>query len=109
MNSIGGHTVDLTLRRGNCGESCISTLTNVLGRLATRDELANLFDVTAVRLRRNIEVDLLAHNLAAYDFSNVDADIDEAKLLWQCAEPFRIEPDMDHRPESHVPRYSAER
>ena len=39
------------------------------------DELADLIDVAPVRLRRDVEVDLPAHDLAAQHLANVDAHV----------------------------------
>jgi hypothetical protein len=109
MHFIGWHPVDFTLGSRDRGERGIGPLANILGRPAPRHQPANLGDVAAMRLWRNVEVDLLTHDLAAYDFLNFNSHIAEPERLGQRAKPGRVEADCEHRTERHVSRDAAER
>ena len=68
-------SVDLALRFGDRPEHAVRALAHRFRHVRRGDELADLIDVTPVRLGRDFEVDLPAHDLAAEHFTNVDAHL----------------------------------
>src|SRR5262249_9809431 len=75
MYLLRWHAVDLALRGRDRGERAICELAHPFRRSASLYELSNLPDVASVRLRRNLEINLLANDLPANDLPDLDADV----------------------------------
>src|SRR6185312_6797310 len=84
MNLLRRHAVDLTFRRGDRPERAIGALADGLRCATLRHETLDVVDVATVRLRRNVEVDLLTHDLTAYHFSNLHADVGQSERRGKC-------------------------
>ena len=59
---------------GNHRERAIGAVLHRCRRRRARQDLTNLFQMTPVRLWRNVKIDLLARDLAALDVGDTDAD-----------------------------------
>src|SRR3569833_1699618 len=101
--------MDLTLGGGDRRESLIGEFANPFRRAALLDDTPDVLDVPAMRLRRNLDVDLLADDLAANDFLNLHADIANAEHVREGAEPVGIQSHLKERAERHVAGDATER
>src|SRR3954463_6747751 len=65
--------------------------------------------VATVRLRRDLEVPLLARNPGTAHVADVRRHTVEPESLRKRHQPLRIQPEIDQRAQGHIPRNAAER
>src|ERR1041385_2117576 len=109
MHLFRRHPVNLTLYGRDRGERGVGALAPPIAHSALRHHLADGAQVTAVGLRRNLEIHFLATDVAANDVANQHGHAVQSELLRERAQPVGIEADGQERPERHVTGDAAER
>jgi hypothetical protein len=87
VHLLRSHAVDATLSLTQQSEGADRTLLDPVGYRRSRDESNQLIDVATVRLRGDVELDLLASNAGPAHVSNRNTDIAYAQPAWQLLEP----------------------
>jgi len=80
-------TVDSTFSLADQSERAYGALLHPIGNRSPLDESHQLTDVAAVRLLRDVELDLLARNTGAPNVSNRNTDVADAQPFRQLLEP----------------------
>jgi len=79
--------VDSTFSLADQSERAYGALLHPVGNRSPLDESHQLTDVAAVRLLRDVELDLLARNTGAPNVSNRNTDVADAQPFRQLLEP----------------------
>src|SRR5688572_26514704 len=75
--------------------------------VGARDDLANLFEMTAVRLGRDLEIHFRARDPRALHLPDIDLYSVEPQALGQRAQPVGLEADRHEGAQRHVARDAA--
>jgi len=94
--------VDSTFSFAHQSERADGALLHPIGNRSPLDESHQLTDVAAVRLLRDLELDLLARNTGAPNVSNRNSDVAKAKPFRQFLEPGNRQSQREERPQRHV-------
>jgi len=87
VHLLWSDAVDSALGLAQQSERADGALLHPVGNRRPLDELYQLTHVSAVRLFRDVEVDLLARNTRPANVSNRNTDIADAQPSWQLLEP----------------------
>ena len=109
VDALDRRAVDLRFDFGNRGEGFVRLVLHVSRRLGASHDFADLFQVTAVRLRRNLKVDLGTRDFPTRYRTNPNPDAFEAKSVGERAQPVGIKTDAHKGAQGHVAGDAAER